>query len=343
QVARQARAGRSLARVTAMRTASLAVGGWLPVLLILAGAPWLVRHGAGAGVILGALVYVTQSLAPALGNLVQGLGMSGVRLRVTLERVLRSGEPPRPVTARSVPRDAAVELRGVTFAYGPHAEAVISDLDLSVPDGDHVAVVGPSGIGKSTLAALVTGLLRPDSGRVTVGGVPAERVDQASRVLIPQEAYVFRGTLMENLTYLAAAPKPAVEDAVTALGLTSLVARLGGYSAEIHAGLLSPGERQLVALARAYLTPARLVILDEATCHLDPAAEALAEEAFARRDGTLLVVAHRLTSATRARRILVMDGASVQLGRHEELLASCPPYADLAGLWNPSDSQELVP
>lgn len=343
RVVEQAGAARALARVTALRTVSLTVGGWLPVLLILVGTPWLLRQGAGAGVILGALVYVTQSLAPALGNLVQGLGMSGVRLRVALERILRSGGPPRPVAELRSPRDAGVELDGVTFAYGPHAEPVISGLDLHVPDGDHIAVVGPSGIGKSTLAALVTGVLRPGAGRVLVGGVPADRVVPAGRVLIPQESYILRGSLLENLTYLAPAPRRAVDDAVTAVGLTALVARLGGYSAEIHAGLLSPAERQLVALARAYLSPARLMILDEATCHLDPVAEARAEEAFTRRGGTLVVVAHRLTSALRARRILVMDGTSVRLGGHEELLASCPLYADLAGHWNPSDAQELVP
>jgi ATP-binding cassette subfamily C protein len=134
-----------------------------------------------------------------------------------------------------------------------------------------------------------------------------------------------------------------VDGAVAAVGLTALVTRLGGYSAEIHSGMLSPGERQLIALARAYLAPARLVILDEATCHLDPAAEARAEEAFIRRGGTLLVIAHRLTSALRARRILVMDGTSVQLGGHEEMLAVSPLYADLVGRWNPSNTQELVP
>ncbi|MFC7649925.1 ATP-binding cassette domain-containing protein [Streptosporangium lutulentum] len=212
----------------------------------------------------------------------------------------------------------------MTFAYGPHAEPVIDDLHLSVPEGDHLAVVGPSGIGKSTLAALVTGTLRPGSGRILVGGVPAGDLDPAGRVLIPQEAYVFRGSLMENLTYLAPASAGAVEEAVAAVGLTALVTRLGGHSAGIHSGMLSPGERQLIALARAYLAPARLVILDEATCHLDPAAEARAEEAFVRRGGTLLVIAHRLTSALRARRILVMDGTSVLLGGHEEMLAASP-------------------
>ncbi|WP_433361269.1 ATP-binding cassette domain-containing protein [Streptosporangium sp. CA-115845] len=343
RVTEQARAARSLARVTALRTASLAVGGWLPVLLVLAGTPWLLREGAGAGVILGALAYVTQSLAPALGNLVEGLGINGVRLRVALDRLLRDGDPPVRARGRLAAESGGAELRGVTFAYGPHAEPVIDRLDLSVPEGDHIAVVGPSGIGKSTLAALLTGVLPPDSGQIMVGGVPADRLDPADRVLIPQQAYVFRASLLENLTYLSDAPKEAVDEAVAAVGLTNLVARLGGYSAEIDSGLLSPAEQQLVALARAYLAPARLAILDEATCHLDPAAEARAEEAFARRGGTLLVIAHRLTSALRARRILVMDGTSVRLGTHEEMLAASPLYADLAGQWNPSSRQELVP
>ncbi|GAA3134354.1 ABC transporter ATP-binding protein [Planomonospora alba] len=338
RVAEQAAAGRALARVTAVRTLSLAVGGWLPVLLILAGTPWLLAQGAGAGVVLGALAYVTQSLAPALGNLVQGLGVSAVRLHVSLDRITAQapGHRSLPAEARLRAADGGIELRGAAFAYGPHAEPVIDRLDLTVPDGDHVAVVGPSGIGKSTLAALVAGVLRPGAGEVLVGGVPAHRADPADRVLIPQEAYVFRGTLLENLTYLARdRTREEVEAAVTALGLTGLVERLGGCSAEISAGLLSPGERQLVALARAYLTAARLVILDEATCHLDPVAEARAEEAFARRGGTLLVIAHRPTSALRARRVLVMDGTRVRLGRHEELLSSSPLYADLAGRWGP--------
>ncbi|WP_344970459.1 ABC transporter ATP-binding protein [Streptosporangium fragile] len=343
RVAEQARAARVLARVTALRTVSLAVGGWLPALLVLAGTPWLLGRGAGPGVVLGALAYVTQSLAPALGDLVEGLGINGVRLKVALDRLLRDGAPPARAPGRSPARDGSAELRGVTFAYGPHAEPVIDRLDLSVPDGDHIAVVGPSGIGKSTLAALLSGVLRPDAGLVLVGGVPADRLDPADRVLIPQEAYVFRGTLLANLTYLAHAPREAVDGAVAAVGLTRLVARVGGYDAEIVPGLLSPAERQLVALARAYLAPARLVILDEATCHLDPAAEARAERAFAERGGTLLVVAHRLTSALRARRVLVMDGTSVRIGTHEEMLAASPLYADLAGRWNPSSTQELVP
>ncbi|WP_310741832.1 ABC transporter ATP-binding protein [Microbispora sp. H13382] len=335
EVSRQARAARALARVTASRTLSLAVGAWLPVVLLLAGAPWLVRQGVTGGVILGSLTYVMQSLAPALGGLVQGLGVSGVRLAVTLERILHAPGPPVAHGDRR-PDGVRLELRGVRFAYGTAgqkaAEPVIDGLDLVVPEGDHLVVVGPSGIGKSTLAALVSGLLSPDDGEVLVGGVRAARVHPAARALIPQEAYVFPGTLAENLTYLApGTPAERVDEAVAVFGLAELARRTAG--GPLDPAELSAGERQLVALARTYLSPARLVVLDESTCHLDPAAEARAEAAFAAREGTLIVVAHRISSALRARRVLVMDGTRVLLGRHEEMVAASPLYADLVGHW----------
>jgi ATP-binding cassette subfamily C protein len=291
--------------------------------------------GAGAGTIVGALAYVTGSLAPALGGLVEGVGVSGVRLMTSLARILATAPPAVPARVRQAPGDATLELRGVTFAYGPHAVPVLDRLDLVVPEGDHLAIVGPSGAGKSTLAALITGVLGPDRGEILVGGVPAADVAPASRVLIPQEAYVFRGSLRENLTYLSDASQHGLEAAVAVLGARRLVTRCGGYDAELDPAALSAGQRQLIALVRAYLTPARLVILDEATCHLDPAAEERAERAFARRDGTLIVVAHRLSSAVRARRVLLVDGAQVLLGGHEELVRTAPLYADLVGHWHP--------
>jgi len=334
EIGDQARAARALARVTATRTLSLAVGGWLPILLLLAGTPWLIGQGLTAGVVLGALTYVMQSLTPALSGLVQGLGVSGVRLAVTLERILGGAAPPEVTEPRTRPEGTGLKLSGVVFAYGPEAEPVIDGLDLVVPEGDHLAVVGPSGIGKSTLAGLVAGVLRPAEGSVLIGGVPASEVNEAARALIPQEAYVFHGSLADNLTYLAPeAPAGAVDEAVAAFGLADLAQRFDGYHAEIDPAELSAGERQLIALARTYLSPARLVVLDEATCHLDPAAEARAEAAFAARGGTLIVVAHRISSALRARRVLVMDGTRVLLGTHEELVGASPLYADLVGLW----------
>ena len=338
----QASTSRALARLTSARALSLAVGGWLPVLMVLAATPALVRDGATAGVILGTLTYISRSLTPALGSLVQGVGVNGVRLVVALERIARTGaRPPATLPSGSamVPRGMLLRLRGVSFAYGPRADPVVAGLDLAVRDGEHLAVVGPSGIGKSTVAALAAGILRPRSGRILIGGVPVDELDRAAmcraRVLIPQEAYVFRGTLGENLTYLADDPSPSeIDKAVEAVGMSGLVRRLGGYQAEVEPSGLSSGERQLVALTRAYLSPARLVLLDEATCHLDPGAEARAEEAFASRDGTLIVIAHRLTSALRARRVLVMDGARAQVGTHEEMIAASPLYRDLMGRWD---------
>ncbi|MGK5546257.1 ATP-binding cassette domain-containing protein, partial [Streptomyces sp. URMC 127] len=231
----------------------------------------------------------------------------------------------------------ALRLRRLTFAYGDHADPVVRDLDLALPPGAHLAVVGPSGVGKSTLAGLIAGLLRPGGGEVTVGGHRAETAAAtARRVLIPQEAYVFSGTLAANLGYLRPGPAPVPEEelraATEALGMTELVRRLGGFAAPLAPAELSAGERQQIALARAYLSPAPLAVLDEATCHLDPAAEARAERAFARRPGgTLVVIAHRAASARRAGLVLVMDGADTVCGDHHELLARSPLYRDLMG------------
>jgi ATP-binding cassette, subfamily C, bacterial len=208
-----------------------------------------------------------------------------------------------------------------------------------VPEGDHLAVLGASGVGKSTLANLLAGILPPDRGQVTTGGVPITALDPAEaarlRVLVPQEAYVVRGTVWENLTYLRPdAGAEQVRAAVRAVGADALVRRLGGWSAEIVPAALSAGEQQLLTLARAYLSPAPVALLDEATCHLDPVAEDQAERAFADRGGTLVVVAHRVSSALRARRVLVVDGTSLAVGSHEELLECSPLYRDLVEHWH---------
>ncbi len=433
-------AARALARLTALRTAALGVGGWLPVVLILAATPWLTHGGVTAGAILGALTYISQSLQPALRGFVQGLGGSGLWLLVVLGRMSEGAsgsatpvtvngarqttrprpteaEPrtaTRPATGRRTrgttspgirrttdpdpgtpetassgkpgsvgsgrpgarhgtanvadagsrkppptgsgepgvggpsyarapdepnPRDGRVELRGVTFGYARSAEPVVQDLDLTLAPGTHLAVVGPSGAGKSTLAALIAGTLAPQAGRIRLGGVPVRSPDATplfgSRVLVPQEAYVFAGTLRENLAYLRpTASGPELDAAVHAIGAGPLVERLGGYEATVQPARLSAGERQLIALVRALLPPVRLVLLDEATCHLDPAAEAIAERAFARRPATLVVCAHRISSALRADLVLVMDGPRCRLGTHDRLMTDCALYRDLIGHWD---------
>jgi ATP-binding cassette subfamily C protein len=388
RVTAQADALRALARINMVRTLCLAVGGWLPLILVLAQAPSLLRHGVAPATIIGAVTYIGGILQSALYMLTRGVGGSGIRLAITLQRIVEASGCPldlpaetpsgagavgaRTVGAGAVgagavgagavgagvsgarvsgPAGAGVSrasLRNVSFAYGPHAEPVLRGLDLDVLDGDHLAVVGPSGIGKSTLAGLIAGLLRPTAGEVRLAGVPLADIPAAGlpacRVLIPQEAYVFAGTLGENLRYLApAAPAAQLDASVDAVGVRDVVKRLGGYGAELTPATLSAGERQLIALVRAHLSPARLVILDEATCHLDPAAAARAEDAFAGRPGALIVIAHRISSALRARRVLVLDGTRAAIGDHASLLTSSPLYRELVGQWGADPGPAIEP
>ncbi|MDQ4102432.1 MAG: ABC transporter ATP-binding protein/permease, partial [Actinomycetota bacterium] len=331
---------RTLARMTAVRTLSVAVGGWLPVAGLLVGAPWLLATGATLGTIAGALIYLTQGLLPALKALIDGLGAGGLKLVVTLNRLIEAGGRPAPAEAaqRHLTRGHDLVLDGVTFSYGRHAEPVVKALDLVIPQGQHLALIGPSGTGKSTLAGLIAATHVPDGGEVRLGGVPVVDFDPQTlarhRVLIPQEAYVFSGTVAENLRYLhPSATRAEFDRTVDALGLRDVVTRLGGYDATLDPGMLSAGERQLIAVARAHLTPAPVLILDEATCHLDPAAEERVERILAGRGGTLIVVAHRISSALRAQRIVLMDGAALMSGTHRELLATAPLYRDLVGHW----------
>ncbi|TWD79906.1 ATP-binding cassette subfamily C protein [Kribbella amoyensis] len=346
----QATAERELAKIAALRTLCFAVGGWAPLLILLAVGPWLLGRGVTTGTLLGGLTYVLIGLQPALSTIMSALGDSGLRYVVTLGRILDTDLPDEAKRAPTNRRRSGyeVQLRGLTFAYGPGAEPVLDRLDLTVAEGEHLAVVGPSGIGKSTLAGLVCGLLRPTSGRVLLGGAaPADLTTDVladTRVLIPQEAYVFTGTVLDNLVYLLPdATVGEVESAVRAVGIERLVDRLGGLRAEVKPDELSAGERQQLALVRAYLSPAPLVVLDEATCFLDPEAERRAEEAFAARGGTLIVIAHRISSALRARQVLVLDGNQATLGTHPTLQHTSPLYRELLGHWQPQKPQTPIP
>ncbi|MCI4040422.1 ABC transporter ATP-binding protein [Streptomyces sp. TRM75563] len=343
---------RAVARTASANTLLVSLGSHLPLLVLLLSAPRLLDSGAlSVGELLGATSYLVSGVAPALRSLVTVLGSWGVQLVTVLSQLSRSTRearpgppggpgPTLPPRTPRTPRSPDLSLVNVVYAYGPGAAPVIDGLSLDIPAGSHLTVVGPSGAGKSTLTTLLAGMAGPDSGRLTLGGVPATEVDRAwlhrAVTLIPQEAYVFTGTVRDNLRYL----HPQARDAdllasATAVGARTLVDRLGGLDAPV--GLdgppLSSGERQLVALARAHVSPASIVLLDEACCHLDPAAEERAERAFADRGTTLVVVAHRISSALRAPRVLVLDGDRTAVGTPAQLLDSSPLYADLVGHW----------
>ena len=352
----QYRLSRALAGYGAARRGIVLFGGSLPMLLILLAARPLLHDGLTAGALVGALTYVTVNLEPALRTLVQGVGASALRLSVAVRRLAEGGlaggtelQAPsvalqaasEPVTQLSAPprmADAgpAVTVSKLCFRYGAHADPVVADLDLSIGRDEHLAIVGPSGAGKSTLVNLLAGLLPPGSGRISLFGahlasIPADRLPKL-RALIPQEAYIFADTVRENLAYL----RPDAADAEIAaaaerVGSADLLDALGGLDANLLPALLSAGQRQLLALTRAYLSHAPIVLLDEATCHLDHAAERRAEAAFRDRPGAVVLVAHRIGTARRADRVLMLDAERTDLGTHAELAARCPQYAELVG------------
>ncbi|MET8286699.1 ABC transporter ATP-binding protein [Streptomyces sp. NPDC005132] len=368
-VAAGVRANRALAVTAAVRRLLVALGAHLPLLLVVLAAPALVRRGLTPGEVMGVLAYLTGTLEPALRLLVQGVGSSWLRLAVAAERLAAASQPPPTSVDADGPRtgvdgvdsadgadgadimdgehgvdgnrghrpvDGSVRLRGISYSYGAAADPVFDALDLTLHDGEHLAVVGPSGVGKSTLADVLAGDVPPDRGNVVLGGAAAGPLTARElarvRVLLPQDAYVFAGELQENLRWLCPrAPERDVMSAVRALGAGPLVERLGGLEATVDPAALSAGERQIIALVRAHLSPARLVILDEATRHLDAQAELHVEEAFRTRPGTVVTITHRPGPARRADRVLFLDGDRALVGTHSELLATAPGYRALVG------------
>ncbi|MEV6241312.1 ABC transporter ATP-binding protein [Lentzea sp. NPDC051838] len=348
QINQQARATINVAWANSLRATVIAIGGFTPVVLLVAFAPPLVASGElTTGAVLAAVVYLTNSVNPALHGLARTTSTVVMRLMVALKRLQEAAPRQAGEPGRETPSNGEFVLKDVTFGWSSDAEPVVRGLSLALKPGDHLAVVGPSGIGKSTMASLLTGLMPPDFGTVLFGGAPVDLVVPAVRhhaiALIPQETYLFTGTVRENLALLAPwSTDSDLVDAVKKVGAKPLLDSLGGLDAPLgHAGEgLSAGEAQLLALARVYVTSASVVILDEATSHLDPAAEARVERAFAQRDGILVVIAHRLSSALRANRVLVMDGGTPLLGTHQHLLKTSALYGRLMLAWDPLHHEE---
>ncbi|WP_426595518.1 ABC transporter ATP-binding protein [Cellulomonas sp. McL0617] len=246
---------------------------------------------------------------------------------------------------------ATLELRDVAYHY-PDGPPVLRDIDVQVPAGSSVAVVGATGSGKTTIAKLVARFMDPTDGAVLLDGVDLRdiSVDDLRRriVLVPQEGFLFDGTLAQNIAYglrsdddaaTAAADDVRVRDAVDALGLADWVDGLAaglGTPVGQRGESLSAGERQLVALARAYLADADLLLLDEATSAVDPATEvriARALESLTLGRSTV-TIAHRLSTAEAADAVVVVDaGRVVEVGHHDDLVAREGHYAALHAAW----------
>jgi ATP-binding cassette subfamily B protein len=265
---------------------------------------------------------------------------------VTKLRELLGTEPSVPELPGAIelpPVRGEIRFEDVTFAYAP-GRPVLVDVDLTIAAGETFALVGATGAGKSTLAKLVTRFHDPAQGRVLLDGHDLRDVTLTSlrRQLgvVPQEAFLFGGSMRDNIAFARPEATDAeVLEACRAVGIDDLVDRLPqGIDTPVHERgvALSSGERQLLALARAFLARPRVLVLDEATSNLDLRSEARIEHALdvLLEGRTAIVIAHRLATAMRADRIGVVDGGRIaELGSHDELVAAGGRYAAMFATW----------
>jgi ATP-binding cassette, subfamily B, bacterial len=273
-------------------------------------------------------------------NTVQSAGAALDKLFGLLDTRPSVAERPGAFDLPEVP--GAIEVRDVSFGYLD--ALVLRDVTMTIGAGERIALVGPTGAGKSTLAKLLARFYDPREGTIEVGGIDLRDVTLPSLrhrlCVVPQEGYLFAGTLRENVRIgRPEATDAEVDEALRVLGLFERFDAFGeGLDTEVREGgsRLSAGERQLVSLARAALADPAILVLDEATSNLDPGTEHAVEQALERlMDGrTVVVVAHRLSTAARADRVAVVDeGRLVEYGRHDELVAAGGRYAQLYAAW----------
>ena len=291
------------------------------------------------------LLFLTSFFAPIqtlvqLYNSYQQGGSAIVKLRELL-----STEPSvmqKPDAIELPPIHGEIELSDITFSY-VEGRPVLHDVDLRIAPGETVAFVGETGAGKSTVARLLTRFHDPERGTVTIDGHDLRDVTieslRSQLGVVPQEPFLFAGVVRDNVAFARpSATDEELTDALVAVGIDDLVDRLGGLDAVVHerGASLSAGERQLLALARAFVARPRVLILDEATSNLDLNSESRVEKALdvVLEGRTAVIIAHRLATARRADRIAVVHGGEiVELGSHDELVSHEGRYAAMYATW----------
>ncbi len=337
-------------RISTWYFALIEFGGVFASALMIGIGGWLVHRG---DVTLGTVVAFTLLLSSLfdpvqqlsqLYNTVQSAGAALNKLFQILDAKPEVDEHPAAV---ALPEAGELRVDGVTFSYAGATNPALNNVSITVGVGEKLALVGPTGAGKSTLAKLMARLYDPQSGVVSYGGVNLTMATMDSLrkriVVVPQEGFLFNGTIRDNLRIARSdATDVQIDAAVAAIGATEHFATLpDGLDTEVRerGSRLSAGERQLVALARAALVDPRVLVLDEATSNLDPGTEAEVEQALERlmSGRTVIVVAHRLSTVQRADRIAVIDAAGIaEYGTHEQLVALNGRYNALATAWQKS-------
>lgn len=309
---------------------------------------WLVHRGSvSLGTVVAFVLLLASLFDPVqqlsqLYNTLQSAAAALHKLFGILDAEPDVAESDNPI---ALPVSGDVVVNAVTFTYAGAHRAALSDVSVTLAAGTRLALVGPTGAGKSTLAKLMARLYDPEVGTVSFGGVDlrsASLEDLRRRiVVIPQEGFLFDGTVRDNL--LIAKPEATEEELITALNKIGLRERFEslpeGLETQVRerGSRLSAGERQLVALARAALIDPAVLVLDEATSNLDPGTEMLVEAALERLmvGRSVIVVAHRLSTVQRADVIAVVaDSRITEIGSHDELVALNGHYALLASTWN---------
>ncbi len=325
-------------------TEGIAIFGQALVLLI--GGRRVINGDLEIGELTAFLLYLAAFFAPiqSLTQLYNGYQQG--QSAVTKLRGLFSTAPSvteAEMATELPPIDGRIELDHVTFGYDPDVP-ILRDVSLSLAAGESIAVVGPTGAGKSTIAKLITRFYDPQQGTVRIDGHDLRDITigslRSQLGVVPQEPFLFAGTVRDNVSFARPdATDHEIWQALIAIGIDDLVAGLPqSLDTPVHerGTSLSAGERQLLALARAFLARPRVLVLDEATSNLDLQSEAKVEQALdALLDGrTAIIIAHRLATAMKADRIAVVDaGSIVELGTHAELVELGGYYASMYATW----------
>jgi ATP-binding cassette, subfamily B, bacterial len=316
------------------------------VVVLSVGGTMVLHHQLQLGDLIAFFLYVNRFFQPIQLLVQQYNSYQQGQASVFKLRTLLDNEPTvteNPDATELPPIHGEIRFDHVSFGYDPSI-VVLDDIDLTIEPGETVAFVGATGAGKSTMAKLVTRFYDPTSGRVLIDGHDLKMVTlkslRSQLGVVPQEPFLFAGTIRDNISFARpGAPDDAVWDAVHSVGLTELIARLPfGLDTVVHerGQSLSSGERQLIALARAFMAQPRVLVLDEATSNLDLQSETMIEAALdvLLQQRTAVLIAHRLSTAMRADRIVVVgDGQLLELGTHDELVALGGHYAEMYATW----------